>query len=377
MKTLFPKFTLFSGIAACTVTIVFLTAPLILSAQHPNDMPSKDAMKDSMYQRFQRRMSDIGQRMDSLTDYLADLQPGDEGFAFFAPDLSMISDGVFFEDLNEHMPDFEELSEQFQNMPAMPEFDFQGDFYEGDGDAPCQKQFFRGNPGHMGVWVYIEKPDSLAGKSCKKIRKVMVLRGGSDTVMLEGNEKMVYTIVDDNGQITVKSDGMGGDTILTDSTRQYHFYGTRDGNPHQPFRYNVQRRAGRRGEAEPLMSDNFAFNSNDRGSARLSDLTADEISRLKRTDLKPGRKVVPMGVENLEASFLRRKQQLALRFDAPGEGALTIQLFDDQGSLIHDESLRKSNGRYDNRIALPERPSDELYLRISRGRQSIVKKLEL
>ncbi len=377
MKTFIPKFRLFTCFATCAVAITLLATPLSLSAQHPGDLPDENAMNDSMQQRLQRKMAAIGLRMDSLSDYLANLHPGDEAFTFIAPDLSMIPDGEFFDDMKVRIADFDELSDQLENMPPMPEFDFQGDFFDGKNHILPRMHFFRGNPGHKGVWVYIEKPDSLEGKSCKKIKKVMVLRGGNDTIMLEGDDKMVYTIVDDNGQISVESNWLDGDTIISDSTRKYHVYGFASKKNNEPFRYNIRRRAGTREDERPFGRDRFVFDPGNSGSARLSDLTADEINRLRRTDLKPGKKVVPLGIDDLGANLLRRKQQLTLRFNAPGEGELQIQLFDDQGALIHDESLRKFNGRYDNRIALPESHNDILFLRITRGSQSLVKKLEL
>lgn len=374
MKTLTQKFRLLICFTTCAVATIFLMTPLDLSAQHPNNKTMQHALNDSMQQRLQKRMAEVGLRIDSLTDYLVNLHPGDEAFSFIAPDFSMIADEAFFDDLRENLTDIEGMSEQLADKH---EFDFSGNFFKGKKGAPGRMHFFRGTPDDKGVWVYIDKQDSLADKPSRRVRKVMVFHKGKDTVIYEGNGKMVYTMFDDNGQITVKSNGVDCDTIYADSISQYHVYGITSENENEPFRYNIRRRAGTRGEERPFDRDHFAFNPGNSGAARLSDLTADEINRLRQTDLKPGKKVVPLGIDNLEANLLRRKQQLTLRFNAPGEGELQIQLFDDQGALMHDESLRKFNGRYDNRIALPESHNDILFLRISRGSQSLVKKLEL
>lgn len=380
MKTLF-NFTLqtLKRIGLPTAAFLLLTSPLLTAAQSANHFFAEgDPAADSLHQRIQRRMADVSQRLDSLTDYLADLRPGDDGFVWLAPDFPSLPSIDFFD-----QPDMDELDRidpgtYFPMMPPMPDFhfdfppDFPSDWYEGDDNF----NFFWKSPGEGGISICDDPRDSLNRKPGQKGRNFVVICQGDDTIMLGGNHGMVYSIADSNGYFTAKTYKLAGDSLFADTAGGYFYaYSDDAGQPGKQFNWHMDRKKGYFSEPKHVSRGYYLTNPGNARSAALTDLTPHDISNLKKSDLKPSRKVIPLGIDDLRINPLRDSHQLRLRFGVQGDSDLTVQLFDQDGAMFHDESLRKSNGSYDNRITLPDHASDELYIRISQGKQSLIKKI--
>ena len=108
----------------------------------------------------------------------------------------------------------------------------------------------------------------------------------------------------------------------------------------------------------------------------ISDLSKEEIDRLKKSDLKPAKSFSPMGLEELKARFSHFGDKLSLSFEYPYGEKLTVKLFDDNGKQFYHEEIVQSTGGYDRKIQLPEELGDKLYLRVSSGKQSIIKRID-
>jgi len=377
MKTFFNAISTTSLRAGLWAVVLCLTAPLMLPAQNQGNVSPSDPnpMLDSLNRRLDRRMAEVQDRIKAMQDYIAQAQPGDEDF-IATPDIPNMFDEDFFEDIQHRMPDMDDLRDQLDNMPPLPDFDFNFDdqfLKQGEWN-----HFFQDEPGHNGMYIYIEQSDSADNKPGKKVKKFIILRGDKDTITFEGNHNLIYSITDDNGHFTIKSLGPDGDTLMADTTGSLYYAWRSDGKPGKHFAWkNAGKNFAWSSPDDDSFKYNYQFKNRDFGSAPLSDLSADDISRLKRTELKPAKKVIPLGIDDLKVNIMRESNQLRLRFSAPGDGDLSVQLFDENGTLFHDEYLRKNNGRYDNRISLPDNEANTIFLRITRGKQSLVKKLDL
>ncbi len=108
----------------------------------------------------------------------------------------------------------------------------------------------------------------------------------------------------------------------------------------------------------------------------IADLSKEEIERLRKSDLKPAKSFSPLGLEELKARFSHFGDKLSLSFEYPYGEKLTVKLFDDNGKQFYHEEIVQSTGGYDRKIQLPEELGDQLYLRISSGKQSIIKRID-
>ena len=382
MKMLFNLAQKFiSRIGLAPALLLLAASPLLTSAQSQTYYFSgDDVLTDSLNQRMQRRMADVSLRMDSLSDYLADLHPGDDAFFWMTPDFPPMPDMDFFNPADFDFPEFPEPADCFRAMPPMPEFefDFSPDFFGDETGADSLFHFFRQGPGDGGVWIYLDNRDSVGGTAGGNFKKVVILRQNNDTVVLEGDHNMVYTIADSNGVYSVKNYKLAGDTIITDPKGTYSYtYSDHSRKPGKNFNWSVGRKGGSYRVPRQFSGNYFVTPPAGGQSSNITDLTPREIENLKNTDLKPSRKAALLGINKLKADLIRDSRQLRLRFNLDGEGDLNVQLFDSDGTLFHDESLRKSSGRYDNRIALPDSHAEAYYVRITRGKQSLIKKIAL
>lgn len=110
------------------------------------------------------------------------------------------------------------------------------------------------------------------------------------------------------------------------------------------------------------------------GNARIKDLNAEDIQQMKGTSLKAAKKYQLLGVEQLRVERLD-PGLIALSFRLEDSNNVDIQLFDESGELLHHEIIKKFSGEYYKEINLE--PSNKLYLKISQGGKSLIKKILL
>lgn len=110
--------------------------------------------------------------------------------------------------------------------------------------------------------------------------------------------------------------------------------------------------------------------------ATISDLTNEELTRLKKSELKPTKSYSPLGLERLEARFNHFGDKLSISFDYPFGEKLTVKLFNENGKQFYHEEILQSTGGYERKIQLPEDMGEMVYLRITSGKQSIVKRID-
>jgi hypothetical protein len=123
----------------------------------------------------------------------------------------------------------------------------------------------------------------------------------------------------------------------------------------------------------PFGNNYFAANAF-AGNARIKDLNAEDIQQMKGTALKATKKYQLLGVEQLRVESLE-PGLIALSFHLEDANNIEIQLFDQSGELLHHEIIKKFSGEYYKEISLE--PSDRLYLKISQGGKSLIKKVLL
>lgn len=386
MKTLF-NFTqkILGRIGVPTAALLLIVSPVLISAQPVGHyFPDGDPAIDTIHQRMNRRMAEINQRFnslsDSLTDYLRDIDPGDDASVWLSPGFPPMPSFDFFDNPDMDGLDLSETDGYFPMIPPVPdfEFDFSPDVPGDWNEENDFFNFFRGSPDDRGFYMWFDHPDSLGWKPCQKGKSMVIVRRGNDSIVLDGNNGTVYSIADSNGVVMLKGYKLADDSLLSDSTGTYFFsYSDNDGEPRKQFRWNIDRKRGNFREPRATSRGYYMARPDAARSSTLADLNSRDIANLKNSDLKPARKTVPLGIDDLRVNLLRDSQQLRLRFDLQAEAPMNVQVFDRDGSIFHDETLRKSNGRYDNRITLPDEPSDEFYLRITSGKQSLIKKIVL
>lgn len=123
----------------------------------------------------------------------------------------------------------------------------------------------------------------------------------------------------------------------------------------------------------PYGNDYFAATAFS-GNARLKDLNAEDIQQMRRTALKAGKKYQILGIEQLRVEKLKHGL-IALSFRLEDDNSVDIQLFDQSGELLHHEIIKKFSGEYYKEINLEN--TDMLYLKISQGGKSLIKKVLL
>lgn len=390
MKTFsFVLFLLKHGSLAAA--LLWISTPLMVSAQHDEPMAVDQAMTDSLHHRMERRMAHMQERMQAMQEYL---QQSENDLRWIDPSeiAPNMQDEAWFDDFEEAIPDWNDLAQRPPQFFPPDGFDFEN--FEPFGEPDNWNSFFLSPPGSGGHWISLEACDTIPGKDGKRF-KTMVLRGKTnDTVVFEGDGSMVYSLADSNGYFVVRGDNLVGDTIDLRNGKNIYINGVRiyrdtaacdsSGNFYwtwnnpKPGRhaYHFFDRQRKHPKSHSRGNYYWSYTDQNRG-ARLADLTTDEISHLKNTDLKPTRRTIPLGIDNLKVTPSPSGQQLRIEFSSPGNDNLTVQLFDTDGNLIHDEHLKRHSGDYDNRIKIPNLHDQSLFIRISRGKQSLMKRIDL
>lgn len=370
-----------------------LAAPVLLSAQQPVDPPMVDhPMMDSLHHRMERRMAEMQNRLDAIQEYLS--QTDHELLWASPPDFPDFPfDQEGRADSENEIPEMKDAEDfPFYGLPPHgPGFQFFEEFE----DPEEWDRFLRQNLGNLDKWISIEELDTVAGTNGKRVTTIVLRGRTNDTVVFEGDGSLGYSFADSNGHFVVRGHNLVGDTIflrngksiningisiygdtaISDTTGNFVWtWDNRRPGRHSYRYFDRQKKHYPSGDSRRGYAWSYPDQSQ---SARLSDLTPDDISRLKNTDLNPTRRIIPLGIDDLKVTPFRSTRQLRVEFSSPGNDNLTVQLFDTDGNLIHDEHLNRHSGEYDNRIKIADLAGQSLYIRISRGKQSLMKRIDL
>lgn len=217
-----------------------------------------------------------------------------------------------------------EAWDDFDPMPQFPR-DFPGKFFKPDFQWKRDPALFD---------TLIENNDTL---------KRIIILGGS-----KGD-----TIVRKSVKVTRRGIGREGDTVIVERevVRDRGF-----GKPGREVKY--------RSGARPLP---------DRpGPLRAIDIPAEDITRLSKTALSPASSAEPLGIPEINVRPFG-KGVIQLRFPARNLNSFEVSLFDENGTLLYQESIKKNSGDYDKRIEVESKPP--FFLKISQGKKILIKKI--
>lgn len=161
------------------------------------------------------------------------------------------------------------------------------------------------------------------------------------------------TIVRKSVKVTRRGTGRESDTVIVERKviRDRRF-----GNPGREAMY--------RSGARPLP---------DRpGPLRAIDIPAEDIARLSKTALSPASSAEPLGIAEINVRPVG-KGTIQLRFPARSLTSFEVSLFDENGTLLYQESIKKNSGDYDKRIEVENKPP--FFLKISQGKKTLIKKI--
>jgi len=244
-----------------------------------------------------------------------------------------------------------QLDEAIRQMPEFPRPDLKGWKFREHHLSDFHSYGFHNLP--QGCPYGTFRDDSLvmdtAGKSIKIIRKMIV---GRDTLTKEiecirmstPNGRVDTLIIFKDGRKTI-------DSIVWNRSRQRADLRTFRQTP-QSWRYSERKPKSR--------------------TLYMVDLNSDDLNKLSHSALKPSQVKEPLDLDKLSVNKSVRGK-IRLRFTTEQSGDIEVSVFDEQGSILHHEILKKFSGNYDRIITLLPQPV--YYLKIQQGKKVLQKKI--
>lgn len=108
------------------------------------------------------------------------------------------------------------------------------------------------------------------------------------------------------------------------------------------------------------------------GPLKAVDLSQEDLNKLAKSALAPYAPADPLGIPEVKIRpFSGGVIQIA--FPARNLSSFDISIFDENGELIFQESIKKNAGDYARRIEIDRKPP--FYLKINQGKKSLIKKI--
>ncbi|MGC8864180.1 MAG: hypothetical protein ACP5O2_00510 [Bacteroidales bacterium] len=182
------------------------------------------------------------------------------------------------------------------------------------------------------------------------------------------------TLIENNDTLTriIILGGPKGDTLMRKSVKIIHKGIDKEGDTVVIERKVVRdKKYGIPGKDRMLRPiDRPIFNRP--GMLKVIDLPAEDITRLSKTALAPASSTEPLGIAEIKARPAG-KGTIHLHFPARNLSSFEVSLFDENGILLYQESVKKNSGDYDKRLEVESMPP--FFLKINQGKKAIIKKI--
>lgn len=244
-----------------------------------------------------------------------------------------------------------QLEKAIRQMPEFPHHGYMGyklrEHHLPDSHSYGFHHFHEGCP--FGTFIDDSIIMDTTGKSVKIIRKIFVK---DDTLTKEiqcirratPNGRIDTLIIFKNGERT-------GDSIVWNRIRQR-------ANLHSSRQTAQSRRYSEMGPKSKTLN--------------ITDLNSEDLKKLSHSAMKPSQAKEPLGLDRL---IIKRSgpDKIHIRFSTELSDDLEVLLFDEQGTLLHHEILKKFSGNYDRILTLTSQPV--YYLKIQQGKKVLQKKI--